>query len=268
MDHGAIEPLFHTDGDRYVPTELTRSPWGPDSLHGGPVAALLAGLAERHELDVPVHLARTTFEILRPVPFEPLSAAVRTVRPGKKVQLIESVLTVAATEVEVCRAVTLRIRTSDVELPRSPVPDPPPPMPDTAPVGVASGAYRSFHKDGVEMRWVQGRFEDEGPAVVWIRLPGPVVDDEPPSAVQRVMAAADFGNGVSRELPFATAGGGYLFINPDLTVYLHRPPVGEWICLDARTHLSAVGTGLAESALSDDHGRVGRSVQSLLVDRL
>jgi hypothetical protein len=260
------EPLFHADGDRYTPTELTRSPWGPDSLHGGPVAALLAGLVERHEIDVPVHLARTTFEILRPVPVEPLRVATRTVRPGKKVQLVEAVLTVAATDVEVCRSLSLRIRTSEVDLPRPPMDDVPPPTPDTVPAGVASGTYRAFHNEGVEMRWAKGRFEDEGPAVVWIRLRGPVVNGDEPSGVQRAMAAADFGNGVSRELPFGTVGG-YLFINPDLTVYLHRPPVGEWVCLDARTHLSAVGTGLAESALSDERGRVGRSVQALLVDR-
>jgi hypothetical protein len=259
-----VEPLFHSDGDRFVPTELTRSPWGPDSLHGGAPAALLGGLIEGHEVDVPVHLARTTFELLRPVPFEPLRVAVRTLRPGKKVQLVEAVVTVAATDVDVCRAVALRIRTSEVELPATPVDDPPPSRPDTPPSGILGDNWRAFHNEGVEMRWTEGRFEDQGPAVVWIRLPRPVLDDRPVSAVQRVMAAADFGNGVSHVLPF----GHYLFINPDLTVYLHRPPVGQWVCLDARTHLSSVGTGLAESALSDDHGRVGRSVQALLVDRL
>lgn len=257
------EPLFTTDGERFVPSELTRSPWGPDSLHGGSFGALLAGLVERHEVDVPMHLARTTFEILRPVPYEPLCVTTRTVRPGKKVQLVESVLTVAATGVEVCRAVALRIRLADVELPTTALDDPPPARPSTPPSAILGDNWRAFHNEGVEMRWAEGRFEEQGPAVVWIRLPRPVVDDEQPSPVQRVMAAADFGNGVSHELPF----GQYLFINPDLTVYLHRPPVGEWICLDARTHLSAVGVGLAESALSDDEGRVGRSVQALLVDR-
>jgi Thioesterase-like superfamily len=260
----APEPLFRSDGDRYVPSELTRSPWGPDSLHGGSFGALLAGVIERHEVDVPVHVARTTFEIVRPVPYEPLRVATRTVRPGKKVQLVESVLSVAATDVEVCRAVALRIRLADVELPTTPVDDPPPVLPSTSPDGILGDNWRAFHNEGVEMRWAEGRFEEQGPAVVWIRLPRPVVDDEEPSPVQRVMAAADFGNGVSHVLPF----GQYLFINPDLTVYLHRPPVGEWICLDARTHLSTVGTGMAESALSDEHGRLGRSVQALLVDRL
>jgi hypothetical protein len=76
------------------------------------------------------------------------------------------------------------------------------------------------------------------------------------------MAAADFGNGVARVLPFET----HLFINPDLTVHLLRPPDGEWIGMATRTHIGPAGVGLAESALYDEGRRVGRSVQSLLVD--
>ena len=51
----------------------------------------------------------------------------------------------------------------------------------------------------------------------------------------RVMAAADFGNGLSGVLDYFK----YIYINPDLTVYLHRQPVGEWVCLDAATEATA-----------------------------
>jgi len=262
------EPIFVSDGAAYVPTELARSPWGPDSLHGGAPAALLARAIEGHEVDLPMLLARTTFEFLRPIPCAPLTVGVRTVRPGKKVQLVEA--TLAADDVEVCRATALRIRIADVVLPPGTPDEPVPPLPSSG-EGVRTNppewGWRAFHSEGVEMHWLRGQFEEEGPALVWIRLPRPLVDDEAPSLTQRVMAAADFGNGVSRALPFGPVGG-YLFINPDLTVYLHRPPSGEWICLDAHTYLSEAGTGLAESALSDEHGRLGRSVQALLIDAL
>ena len=99
---------------------------------------------------------------------------------------------------------------------------------------------------------------------MWFRLRVPVVAGEEPTPLQRVAAAADFGNGVSAALE----RGRYLFINPDLTITLHRPPAGEWVGLDAVTHAEAHGVGLAESALYDEHGRIGRSVQTLLVDRL
>jgi len=44
-----------------------------------------------------------------------------------------------------------------------------------------------------------------------------------------------------------------------------RRPQGEWIGLDAMTYLGPDGCGLAESALYDLDGRIGRATQSLFV---
>ena len=101
-----------------------------------------------------------------------------------------------------------------------------------------------------------------GPATDWIRLRLPIVPDEVPSPLQRVAAAADFGNGISgldlmNEL---------LFINPDLTIHLSRLPVGEWVCLDARSRYEPEGIGIAVSDLFDEIGPIGGSIQSLLLD--
>src|SRR3989442_1531838 len=61
----------------------------------------------------PVHVARMTIELLRPVPMQPIELRARTLRPGKRVQLVEgSVLTDGT---EVVRATALRIRTADIE---------------------------------------------------------------------------------------------------------------------------------------------------------
>ena len=49
---------------------------------------------------------------------------------------------------------------------------------------------------------------------------------------------------------------------PDLTVYLERPPVGQWICLQAETRIAADGVGIAESQLFDKQGHVGRATQA------
>ena len=75
------------------------------------------------------------------------------------------------------------------------------------------------------------------------------------------MAAADFGNGISRIVDFER----YLFVNTDLTVHLHREPEGEWVLLDARTVLEPHGAGLARSILSDERGQLGLAAQSLFV---
>jgi acyl-CoA thioesterase len=58
-----------------------------------------------------------------------------------------------------------------------------------------------------------------------------------------------------------------LLTNSDLTVYLHRPPVGEWVCLQARTTIEPAGLGLAESVIFDRTGPVGRGLQSLFIAR-
>ena len=101
----------------------------------------------------------------------------------------------------------------------------------------------------------------KGPARAWFRLTRPLIDGDPPSALARAVAAADFGNGISRVVDFDT----YLFVNTDLTVHLHREPAGEWVLLDARTRLEVHGAGLAHSILSDERGRLGLSAQSLFV---
>ena len=247
-----------------MPTELSRGPWSPDALHGGPVAALVVRAAEHHGPGAELQLARLTLELLRPVPFAPLTVRAATVRDGRKVQLVD--VTVEADGREVVRARVLRMRTLGVDqVVRATVAEDPAPSPPeegrTAPSPIIGG--RAFHSDGVEMRFAGGLFAQPGPATVWIRLRVPVLEGEEPSPWQRVAAAADFGNGVSSELDF----GSHLFINPDLTVFVHRPPVGEWVCLDARTRYGTPGIGTAESALWDTEGRIGRAVQCLLVER-
>jgi Thioesterase-like superfamily len=57
----------------------------------------------------------------------------------------------------------------------------------------------------------------------------------------------------------------HLFINPDLTLYVEREPIGEWIGLRSETRIASGGVGIAESVLYDQRGRVGRATQALLV---
>jgi hypothetical protein len=260
------EALFVPDGDGFRPTELCRGPWTPEAQHGGPPAALLARAVERFEGGESMQVARLTVELLRPVPLTTLVVTTAWARPGRRVQLVEARL--HAGDVEVARATGLRIRRIDL-----PVPDAHSTPP--APVGPAHGVdgmppwdkllvVPAFHHDGVEHRFVGGGFDRPGPATDWIRLRVPLVAGEAPSPLVRVVAVADFGNGVSWELSRLD---GWSFINPDLTVYLQRPAVGEWICLEAATSLGPCGVAMAESRLWDERGPIGRAVQSLLLDR-
>jgi hypothetical protein len=271
--------LFARDrADRFVfhPTELTRGPWSPDAQHGGPPSALLAAIVEEHDSedaprgtgDASMFVARLTVELLRPVPLAPLRIAVTPERPGRKVQLVGARMFADTTEV--ARATALRIRRIDLPVPDGARPDiarPAGPESGTAsaPPWGDAGSLPGFHNAAVDHRFVRGSFATPGPATDWIRLRGDLVDGEPTPAIARVPAAADFGNGVSWSL---SREDGWMFINPDLTIYLHRYPAGEWVCLESETWPQSAGTGLAESRLHDEQGVIGRSLQSLLLDRI
>jgi hypothetical protein len=132
---------------------------------------------------------------------------------------------------------------------------------DAEPRPFFSMPYDIGYHTAMEVRFAAGSYVDPGPATAWMRMRVPLVEGEWPSALTRVLVAADSGNGVSNALDFDR----YLFVNPDLSVHLFRYPVGEWICLDAATSVDTDGIGLADTALSDERGRIGRSAQSLLV---
>jgi hypothetical protein len=264
----AAESLFEpVEGGAWLPTDLARGPWTPDALHGGPVAAILARAAEaagEHDgAGVAWQPARVSVELLRPVPVAPLRVEAEVTRPGRKVQLVDgTVRTADGTTVATARLLRVREAAMDVAVTTSGEQTPPGPDTTTAAATFDAG-YEAFHSVGVEHRFVRGAFADPGPATDWIRLRVPVVPGEEPSPLQRVAAAADFGNGVSNVAGFEAL----LFINPDLTIHLHRLPEGEWVCLDAVTWMEDRGLALAESRLFDERGPIGRSLQSLLIDR-
>jgi Thioesterase-like superfamily len=256
----SVQPVFEVLDGRLVATELARGPWDPNAQHGGAPAALLARAFERLPGAAGLSLARVTYEFLRPVPIGPVELRADVTRPGRRVQLLDG--SMLADGVEVVRARALRVLAADSGRAQSEE-IAPPPGPEEGRTGELPGLHRPrFATDAIEIRFVAGAFGG-GPGTAWFRLARPLVGDEEPSAVQRLAAASDFGAGLSGMLPRED----YLFINPDLTLYVEREPVGEWICLESQTRIAAGGIGVADSVLYDERGRVGRATQALLVAR-
>jgi hypothetical protein len=113
----------------------------------------------------------------------------------------------------------------------------------------------------MEGRFVTGGFTEIGPAIAWMRMRVPLVEGEAVHPVARIVIAADSGNGLAGALDYAH----WIFVNPDLTVHVHREPVGEWVCLDGRSTIERHGVGLAETTIFDAKGAVARGLQSLYV---
>jgi acyl-coenzyme A thioesterase PaaI-like protein len=262
------DSVFDPLGDgRFLPTDAARGPWTPEALHGGPVAALLAGHAEAvgaAHAPGPMLPVRFTLELFRPIPMAPLRCRAEMLRDGRKVQWVTA--DVSDDDGQTLAAATLlRMRAEAIDVPAPPDGPPPPPPAGGLPLAPMPDApeYPAFHNFGVEHRFVVGQFNEPGPATDWIRLRLPLLPGQEPTPLERAVAAADFGNGVSATAFFRDL----TFVNADLSVHLHRPPTGEWVCLDSVSHLGRQGAGLAESVLYDETGPIGRSVQSLFVDR-
>jgi acyl-coenzyme A thioesterase PaaI-like protein len=258
------EPVFHREGELLVPTAHARGPWHAEQLHGGAPAALLAGAVQ--DLAPEMQVARLTYDFLGPVPLAPLRVKVRIVKPGRRFQLAVGELAGEGGRMAVVVRAAL-LRRGDVALPEASRWHAPPPAGGPGDGRAAEfpvppgGDPRAFQRTAMDIRVTQGAGAD-GRAQAWLRLTRPLVGGEPVSPVARVAAAADFGNGVSRVLDFAT----HLFTNVDLTISLLRDPASEWVMLDARTVAEATGIGWAASTLHDEDGAIGSGQQTLFIE--
>ena len=110
-------------------------------------------------------------------------------------------------------------------------------------------------------RFVQGGFRQPGPATVWARPRIPLLPDQTPSPLERLLLIVDSANGVSWELAITR----YTFVPVSLTVDLTRTPIGEWTGMTARTSFAGDGVGTARANLFDSSGELGEALQALFV---
>lgn len=258
--------LFEFDGERFHPTELTRGGWSNDAQHGSPPSGLLARAVESVPTAAPMQVARFTIDLFRPVPLDPLSVDVEVLRDGRRIQVVETILRDG--DVQVGRATALKIRTADVALPEVAQEPWEQPVGPEAAIRVegfwdfGGSELARFHRDAVEIRSIDDSFMRHGPGVSWFRLRCPLVAGEELSPFVRLATLADMSNGNSQALdPMA-----YIYVNPDITLYAHRLPVGEWVGMKSAAHQHRSGIGLADTRVFDEHGPLGRINQAQLLD--
>jgi hypothetical protein len=253
-----LDALYIRKADNvFEPTELTTGPWDPRAQHGGPPAALIAGEMERHGDGRP--FARIALHLLKPVPLVPLTLEIEIARDGRRARRMRADLK-AGDEI-VCFAYALQIQGDPEPVPEVPLCGAIAQGPENGTPAANFTGYRMFAGDGIEVSFVKGGLTEPGPATAWFRLRVPVVEGEEPSQLQRTMAAADFGNGISSAVRWDE----FTFVNPELTVFMLREPEGDWIGNDAITAIDPGGIGLADAFLHDTHGPFGRALQSLYV---
>jgi hypothetical protein len=256
--------LFRADGPAtFVPTAAAVSAWDQRIVHGGAVAALLAGRLAPDEGT----LARLAIELLAPVPMGPLVLDRSDAVGGHRVQRRDATLTHEGRSVVAARA--LVVRRAEPGLPERALDHPSPFDPAAAPtLGEPNRQARELvgHEsfDSLSVAFRRMRVPGDRRIHQWIALVMPVVEGAVLRGVEIAAVAADYAqSGVYRQLPFET----WSFRNADQTIHLAREPVGTWVGVRCDGLVQPSGAGFNAADLFDADGRVGHSAATVVVER-
>jgi hypothetical protein len=252
------QPFFTRDRDTFTPTDAARGPWDPNSLHGRVIIGLLAFAIEQRHGGGDFVPARLTVDMFRLPTLAPIEVKTRLVRDGLRIKLVEADFFSAG--VVMARASCQLLRKT--ETPRGTVWSPPNwnvPAPSEIPPPTDP-------RLGMHGKWatrpIVGAMGTVGPRRLWMSEVRDLVDGAPLTPFVRVAVASDFAS------PFANAGDqGLGYINSDVTLYLHRLPVKEWIGFEVVNHQATDGIAIGECFLYDELGAIGTSTVAALAQR-
>jgi hypothetical protein len=260
-DEASPSAFFVSDGDGYLPTRLTKGPWGA-SLSGNYVGGLLGRSIEGVVDDPGLQAARVTVDLLRPVAPHAVCVEATTIRHGRRMQLIDAVMT--QNETLVARASALFLRQSEQgtgTVWTSPINMPAPPQETGALFGDGPMFMWSYGRDPVAGAPGIGLHEwrHDGQKFAWMRETKLLVDDEPLTPFIRAVMAGDVTSSLSH---WGTDG--LQFINADYTLTLSRLPVGPDIGLASMSHHSHRGVATGVVTFFDGQGPIGSGVSTAL----
>ena len=256
-----MDAFYHRlDDHDFQPTEAAVGPWGPALLHGGPPIALRAHAMRGFGASA-LPMVRLSVEFLGPVPLAPCRIAVRQLRAGKRIELLEATLSAGGRDALLARAWRAQREPDCVPM----VPDTfaLPALPEASATRFFPGLSHFPYAQAIEWRFVHGAFDALGPATLWARPRIALLHGEASHALDRLLIVLDSANGVSAELPLRD----WSFVPIDLQLSLHREPAGEWIGIDAHSVIDASGIGTARTLAFDASGSCGRSLHTLFVRR-
>ena len=251
-------PYFHRlDEQRFAATEQVGGAWTIEQQHIAPALGLLVHEVERDRDRRGVDgllVGRLSYDILGTLPVDTVEVAVRVLRPGRTIELVEATLGHDGRDAVRLRAWLVQRRGTDdhagTPLPRLAAPAD---TPAWDPTSVWPGGFI----DSVEVR---REHEQPGRARYWVRSRTTLLE-EPVSDLARFAGLLDIANGMAvRADPREV-----LFPNVDLTAHLFAEPRGEWVGFDTSVSFGPTGLGLTSSVIHDEDGPVGTLAQVLTV---
>lgn len=237
-----IPPYFTKTGGHYTPAPHARSWWTAGMLHGRLLGGLMARTLENEHRADGFHFARLTVDLFRNAPFEPVAVSTESLRDGRRIRVTEAKVTASTGVVARATAVQLRIGEQPEERP-APAPDWDVPRPESLAERKPGNALQQWFIPG------DGRTTPRG---LWMREACELVAGEALSPFVRAALAADAASPMAHR-----SETGLAFINADYSLYLSRPPVGEYLGLESGGHASTDGVAVGQCALYDEAGHLG-----------
>ena len=255
------DPVTDDDGvrtSRVRSTVHAQGAWRAEEMHMAAVSGLLMHEVQAHETTAGLRVGRLSYDILGTLWSGELEVVTRTIRPGRTIELVESVLHARGRAVLALRAWLLSpLDTAAVaQLPDEALPPRTEAVQDGALSGWDGGYIASL--SGVT---VAGHAAGHGR--VWLTTDVDMVAGETTTDLVRLIGLTDAANGIAPALP--ARPGGWFFPNVDLQIHLFRQPSGSWLGLAGQVTVGPDGVGLTSTVLHDDDGPFAHVEQTLTV---
>jgi len=254
------EPFFRKTADgRFQPTKAGVGPWTATSLHGRLIIGLLGSEIERQHRTPEYMPARLTVDMYKLPDLSPVEVVTRVVKDGYRLKVIDAEFISGGESAGRATCQLLRRTENPPGKVWSPDPWDAPKPGEIEPPQDGRAAMGGMW----QVRPISGAFGQVGmPRRVWMAEVRELVEGEPYTPFARVATAADF---VS---PFANSGDqGLGYINSDVTIYLHREPVTEWLGFDVTNHGAEGGVAIGECRLFDEQGAIGSASCTALAQK-
>lgn len=251
--------FFRRTGDTFEPTDVARSMWGGDQLHGVAVGGLLARAVEEAVLGAgrsDLAPARFHVDLFRPATMVETATTATVVRSGPRLALVDAQVLQGGRPVARATASFLlpteaphgKVWADDDRAEVPPV-ETVPPSDDARPPFFASLNPWSDNF---------GDHQNEGRHAVW-HTGVPMVLGERPSPYQ---AACSIGDTASMVTNWGSNGVEY--INTDYSLALSRAPIGVEIGLRAVDHVAHDGIAVGTAEVFDRAGSFGTATVTAL----
>lgn len=247
-----------TGENTFRPTVHCEGAWTPEDYHFSSLAGLIAHETERAHARDGMQFSRISYDILGRLPLDDVTITSTVLRPGKKIELVETRATIQDRTAIIARTWYLAVHdTADGmrdESPRFPAPE------------EAEAVQFTDYWGGGFIEQIQCRAvgQQEPPLdFAWLSSPNTLVGGDARNPLAEFISRVDVANGISYRIDPDE----WAFPNVDLTIHLYRRPVGEWTGLEAHNHWGPTGTGVTSTILHDVNGPLGRAEQQQSLQR-